>query len=208
VEQSREAHSWTHTTDGDKAEKSVDLIFQADGLIDGMVLGGSDHSTLFVSVVTYSNDESESSWTKTVYKLSDIDAQDPSVSTTDDAAKAFYSITSKECQHNSHEKQFTGSKLAINEHGIIYIVTCPSSLALLSSDDGHVVGRLTLDPSHFEAHSSAISSVSFGDDGYLYLTTRSRLMRIKSRVKGRSIPTNMVVPPSSISTRRDKRDKQ
>eukprot|EP00956_Cyclotella_meneghiniana_P024057 scaffold47962_cov36-Cyclotella_meneghiniana.AAC.4 len=212
VEQSRDAHNWTHTTaNGQMESDSIDTIFQIDGWIDGMALSGSDHSTLFVSVVT----ESESGWTKRIYKLTlgsdDYDDNDQSKQASASRDKAahnelFYSIASNECEYsNKSHRLFIGSKLAIDEHGTLYSVACPSSLVLLSHHDGHVIGKLILDADDY--HSLAISSVNFGEDGYIYLTTSEKLMRIQARVKGRSIPTNMVVPSSKIG-RRDKRDKQ
>lgn len=232
VEQSRDAHAWTGTTaDGSLTNDSVDVVFETEGWIDGMALGGVDHSTLFVSVVTHSGDESGSGWTKTLYKLSlhaddeeddDDDGTQQASNAKDEAAVAshekLFSISSRECldfqvdREDNSSSDFAGSKLAIDNRGTVYMVACPSSLLLLSSNDGHVIGKLTLDPLQPQAtpstQSSAISSVNFGEDGYIYLTRFESLMRIKSRIKGHSIPTNMVVPPSSKSTRRDKRDKQ
>lgn len=207
VEQSREAHGWTHTTaDGEDGRYvDVDILFQINGTIDGMALGGFEHSTLFVSVVV----KNESGWTKTIYKMSLADEDGDDVQANDETAvnrEVFHSVASNECP-DSHRTSlsYIGSNVAIDEKGTLYIAACPSTLTLLSSDDGHVIGRMILDESK---QSSSISSVSFGEDGYTYLTTDSRLLRIKSRVKGRSIPTNIIVPPSLKSIRRDKRDKQ
>ena len=214
VEQSREAHGWTHTTvDGQLEDDSIDIIFQIDGWIDGMALGGSDHSTVFVSVVA----ESESSWVKTVYKLSlaadentDDDDAEPALNAST-SPTVIYRIESKECRGSNDENHnHIGSKVAIDERGTIYLVTCPSDLTLLSSKDGHVIGSLSLslDQSHTKMHPSPITSVDFGEDGYIYLTTRESLMRVRSRVKEHSIPTNLVVPRLSKTVRRDKRDKR
>lgn len=212
VERSREAHGWTHTTADGQADSyaNVDTLFQTGGLIDGMALG-SKHSALFVSVVV----KNESGWTKTIYKMplvdEDEDDDDVQHGNTETAVdrEIFHSITSKDCQDSHIEIEtplsFSGSNIAIDEKGTIYVAACPSILLLLSSADGREIGRMRLDDS---AQSSSISSVSFGEDGYTYLTTSESLMRIKSRVKGRSIPTNMVLPPSRKSIRRDKRDKQ
>lgn len=211
VEQSREAHNWTHTTaNGHMHGDSIDNIFQTDGWIDGMALSGSDHSTLFVSVVT----ESESGWNKYIYKFplgSDDDDNDQASQASDSQEEAanhesIYSITSSECTNlDKSHGLFTGSKLTIDEHGTLYAVACPSSLVLLSHRDGHVMGKLALDANNSQP--LAISSVNFGEDGFIYLTTPEKLMRIKARVKGRSVPTSMVVPSSKIG-RRDKRDKE
>lgn len=236
VEKSREAHGWTNTThsnsdnDGRFADGSVDILFQTNGWIDGVALGGSDYSTLYVSVVTFSDDDNDFGWTKAVYRLflvtddDDDDAQDHASTVeanTSSSHEVFYSVTSKECSDFSHGSKSShfliGSKLAIDERGTIYMISCPSSVVLLSSINGRVVGKLTLDQfnsdqAHSKSSTREFTSVSFGEDGYFYVTTAHELMRIKCRIKGSSIPTNLVVPPppkdKQSERRRDKRDKR
>ncbi|KAL3802343.1 hypothetical protein HJC23_007168 [Cyclotella cryptica] len=235
VDQSREAHGWTNTSrqNGENDDRftdgSVDILFQTNGWIDGVALGGSDYSTLYVSVVTLSDDESDLSWTKTLYKLSlsaddeDDDAEDHASNLEDGNSaryEVFYSMTSKECPYFDNDAKashfFAGSKLAIDERGTIYIITCPSSIVLLSNG-GRVIGtlasdQLNADEAMAELSKREFTSINFGEDGYFYVTTAHELMRIKCRIRGSSIPTNLVLPPPSkdkqSKPRRDKRDKR
>ena len=116
-----------------------------------------------------------------------------------------YEATSFEC---GNDNAFTyvdytsaGSKLAVDEKGIIYMVTCPSSVTLLSlsQDEAQMVGILALDNAtqvKQRGFTSKLTSVGFGEDGYLYITTAHELMRVKTRASGglSSLPTNMVLP--------------
>ena len=211
VEQSRDAHSWMGTTpDNNDDDKSIDILFKAfSGIIEGMALG-LDYSTLYVLVTT---EDSPSSWMKTVYKLSlgtdeDDDEDDDSDETSSGFKKGgvsvLYQMSSTDCKevndNTSASSSTSGSKLAVDEKGTIYMITCPTSLTLLR-ENGSVVGTLALD-NHLQQKNPKkqqttmpFTSVGFGEDGYLYITSANELMRVKSRIGGLSLPTNMVVPP-------------
>ena len=151
-------------------------------------------------------------WSKTVYQVSlgadDEDAEgendDTDKKTTDEAATTFYQMTSDECPSGSkHSLSEIGSKLTVDEKGTVYMIGCPSSVTIISSsggttgEAGHVVGTLTLDNKlPQQKHDATFTSINFGEDGYLYITSANELMRIKSRVQGMvsKLPTNMVVP--------------
>ena len=233
VEQSRDAHGWKSTTgeEDDVGDDNIDILFQTTGVIEGMALG-LDYSTLFILVTSQTN--GHSGGTKTVYKLS-ISAEDDddeendqdNVEGDENHATILYQMTSAGCKDNAgdarHDDMYSssGSKLAVDEKGTLYLIACPSSLTLLSQEDGSVVGTLSLD--HLQkTQTTTGTSVSFGEDGYLYITSPNELMRVKSRVGGMSLPTDMVVPPplkqieigkeseedqGSSKPRRDKRDK-
>jgi hypothetical protein len=75
-------------------------------------------------------------------------------------------------------------------------------LLSLSQDDAQIVGILALDNAtqvKQNGITSKLTSVGFGEDGYLYLTTANELMRVKTRISGglSSLPTNMVLPSPS-----------
>ena len=207
VEQSRDAHGWKSTTgeEDDVGDDNIDILFQTTGVIDGMALG-FDYSTVFILVTSQTNDQP--GWTKTVYKLSisaedddDEDNDGDNVEEDENYVTILYRMTSTDCKDNHagdarHDDLYSssGSKLAIDEKGTLYLIACPSSLTLLSQEDGSVVGTLSLD--HLQkTQTTTYTSVSFGEDGYLYITTPNELMRVKSRVGGMSLPTDMVVPP-------------
>lgn len=233
VEQSRDAHGWKSTTgeEDDVGDDNIDILFQTTGVIEGMALG-LDYSTLFILVTSQTN--GHSGGTKTVYKLSisaedddDEDNDEDNVEGDENYATILYQMTSADCKDNAgdtrHDDMYSssGSKLAVDEKGTLYLIACPSSLTLLSQEDGSVVGTLSLD--HLQkTQTTTYTSVSFGEDGYLYITSPNELMRVKSRVGGMSLPTDMVVPPplkqieigkeseedqGSSKPRRDKRDK-
>jgi len=210
VEQSRDAHSWMSTTqDNSDDDKSIDILFQTySGVIEGMALG-LDYSTLYVLVTT---EDSPSSWMKTVYKLSlgtdEDDDDDESEGTSSGSKKGdvsvLYQMSSTDCKevsdNTSASSSTSGSKLAVDEKGTIYMIACPTTLTLLRQN-GSVVGSLALDHQLLQKNSKVsqttmpFTSVGFGEDGYLYITSANELMRVKSRIGGLSLPTNMVVPP-------------
>ncbi|KAL7536395.1 hypothetical protein ACHAXR_007133 [Thalassiosira sp. AJA248-18] len=228
AEQSRDAHGWMGTTSEDQnGDEDIDILFQTSGSIGGLALG-SDLSTLYILVTEQTT---HPGWTKTVYKMrlsadEDEDSEDDSddkAEGNDNGLTAFYKMTSADCKGNAIDGDpysSIGSQLAVDEKGIVYMIGCPSSVTLLSQDDAHMVGTLTLDNLQKSQENlsnvapSSFTSVSFGEDGYLYITSPNQLMRVKSRVGAMTLPTNMVVPPplkpkedGPSKPRRDKRDK-
>jgi hypothetical protein len=217
VDQSRDAHGWTGTAgDSDLDENKLEIVFQTSGWVDGMTLGGSDFSTLYISVVIPAGSDVTSfgDWTKTIYKLTlnadDDDDEEDCTDSEDDImpgeTTTLYSVSSNECQNQdiifSDPVSFLGSKLTLDEKGTLYTVACPASVILLSKDDGRVVGNMSLNQLAQSTNTptpntsfNEVTSINFGEDGYLYMSTPNTLMRIKSRVKGASMPTNLVVPP-------------
>jgi len=206
AEQSRDAHGWTAANDGeDHGIENIDVLFQTRGFIEGMALG-ADLSTLFVLVTT---ETSHFGKTKRVYKVrlsADEDDQDSDdggsdkADDDDDEFTVFHEVNASHCESNGRDSS-SGSKLAVDEKGTVYLIACPSSVTLLDKEDGNVVGTLTLDnlqtQGKYPSLSSPFTSISFGEDGYLYITSPTELMRIKSRVEGMSLPTNLVVPSPS-----------
>lgn len=217
VDQSRDAHGWTGTAgDSDIDENKLEIVFQTSGWVDGMTLGGSDFSTLYISVVVPAGSDVTSfgDWTKTIHKLTlnaDDDDDEEDCTGSEDAimpgeTTILYSVSSNECQNQdiifSDPVSFLGSKLTVDEKGTLYTVACPASVILLSKDDGRVVGNMSLNQLAQSTNTptpntsfNEVTSINFGEDGYLYMSTPNTLMRIKSRVKGASMPTNLVVPP-------------
>ncbi|KAL7545631.1 hypothetical protein ACHAWF_008984 [Thalassiosira exigua] len=200
TEKSRDAHGWRGTTGEDNlGVDNMDVLFQRSGTIEGTSLG-SDFSLLYVVV--------KSNSTKTVYKVrlsvNEEDEDDEDRAKTAEKVSVLYTTKSTDC--NEHDEvpyganDSVGSKLAVDENGLLYLIACPSSVTLVSNEDGHVIGTLT--PDNFQKPdgdqrnvNSFFTSISFGEDGYLYITTPSELMRMKARVGGLHVPTNLVVPP-------------
>ncbi|KAL9179755.1 hypothetical protein ACHAXT_007725 [Thalassiosira profunda] len=188
AEMSREAHGWKQP----QHNATIDVLFQTEGLIEGMALG-SDVSTLYVLV----NKQTASTWTKTLYKLplgSDDDGEEEGGEEAGGAggdATALYEMSAGGCDDSAGAVAAVGSKLAVDEKGTIYVIGCPNAVSLLS-DDGDLIGTLARDGA---SKASSFTSVSFGEDGYLYITSPNELLRVKARVGGASLPTDLVVPP-------------
>lgn len=218
VEQSRDAHGWIRTT-GEKDEDEddeIEILFQCDGWIEGISLG-LDHAILYV-LATGDQTDQIGSTTKTVYKLRigpvDID-DDYKEDSEDDKDKGntvkddefqlavLYETSSSDCTTNDVPgSQFssTGSKLAVDRTGTLYLISCPTSVTLLSPQ-GQMIAVMATDhtrrTSRKYSRATQLSSIGFGEDGFLYITSINELMRIKSRVGGLSIPANIVPSPSS-----------
>lgn len=221
VEQSRDAHAWIRTTgkqdDDEDGDDNIEILFQLDGWIEGISLG-LDHATLYVLAVADRMDQTGLS--KTVYKLrigaidDDDDDEEDSEDDTDNKVKeddasvdVFYETSSSDCNLidniNSivRDEPFpsTGSKLAVDKTGTVYLISCPTSVTLLSRQ-GQMIGALALDHSRGQSPTSSLTthltSIGFGEDGYIYITSVNELMRVKSRVGGLSMPGNIILPSS------------
>lgn len=219
AEQSRVAHGWTKTKieNQDGMQDNIDILFQINGTIDGLALG-SDYSVLYILVATPSG--------KTVYQLSldsdeDDEEDDGSGGTTGEGLKegvsVFYKMASENCGNDRTVEAkganlSVGSKLSVDAKGTLYVITCPSSVTLISIEKGQgvAIGSLSAQGS------SDFTSVGFGEDGFLYITSSHQLLRVKNRIGGMTLPTNLVVPPPSKpikkvggdENRRQKRDKK
>merc|ERR1712238_147164 len=109
----------------------------------------------------------------------------------------FHETTSADCEEKDVENDHSssiGSKLALDEKGTLYLIACPSSVTLLNTTEGHTVGSLAVNNVRYSDNSSStaavvFTSISFGEDGYLYITSLTALMRVKSRVGGMALPT-------------------
>jgi len=208
AEQSRDAHSWESVTMEDQdGQDNIDILFQSKGAIEGLALG-PDYSMLYILVSTSSG--------KKVYLLSldsvDDESDGSGVIFGDELneverASVFYSITSGECHNDNivddgNEYPSVGSKLSLDEKGTLYVITCSSSVTLLSTEQRSVIGTLSSKVADF------FTSVGFGEDGFLYITSPNKLLRVKTRVGGMTLPTNLVVPQPSKATKKADQDKQ
>lgn len=218
AEQSREAHSWERTAREDQAyQDNIDILFQTDAAVEGLALS-SDYSLLYILVANHAS--------KTVYRLSldsDDDEDDGSGDATSDEPKkderktlsVFYSFSFEDCDkdhivYNGNAYSSVGSKLSVDAKGTLYLITCSSTVTLLSKEHGTVVGNLTAQGSE------PFTSICFGEDGYLYITSPHELRRVKTRIGGMALPTNLVVPQpsktppkaSGAGQRRQKRDRK
>lgn len=193
AEQSREAHGWERSTMEDQADQNnIDILFQTDAFIEGLALG-SDYSMLYILVASPVG--------KTVYRLSldsDEDEENGANKGERVGASVFYSMSYADCEedqlaYNEYASLSAGSKLTVDTQGTLHMITCSSTVTLLSQEQGKVIGTLTSQGSEY------FTSIGFGEDGYLYITTPNELRRIKTRVGGVTLPTNLVVPKPAKS---------
>ena len=199
TEESRDAHGWERSSKEDQTEQSnIDILFQSDGAIEGLALS-SDYSLLYVLAASPVG--------KIVYQIS-LDSDDNEVDSGDvnndkpgDVEKSkisvFYSMTFEDCDDSVQSGHTPGSKLSVDEDGILYMISCPSTVTLLSresKEQGITIGKLS------SQGSEPFTSIDFGEDGYLYITSQTELRRLKSRKGGMLIPTNLVVPRLSTRT--------
>ena len=218
AEQSRDAHGWERSAiiEDQADQNNIDILFQSDGAVEGVTLG-SDYSMLYILVASPGG--------KTVYRLpldSDDDEDAGSEDVRSDEAKegdrvrasVFYSMSFDDCDsdqldNNDYDMSSSvGSKLSVDAQGTLYMITCSTTVTILSKEEGKVIGTLTAQGT------DSLTSVDFGEDGYLYMTSPNELRRIKTRIGGMALPTNLVVPQASKSAaadgdkqRRQKRDK-
>lgn len=213
VDQSRDAHGWIRTTsnEDDDDNDEIEILFQCNGWIDGISLG-LDHSTLYVLAAGDRTDQIGSTTKSTVYKLrigpiddieedSEDDKDDAStVKAEEEEAQVavVYETTSSDCQTNDIVRVgpvlHTGSKLAVDKTGTLYLISCPTTVTLLTRQGQ--IGELAVDHSRGNnarhSQTTHLTSIGFGEDGYLYLTSVNELMRVKSRVGGIDLPTNVI----------------
>lgn len=198
AEQSRDAHGWERSAiiEDQADQNNIDILFQSDGAVEGVALG-SDYSMLYILVASPGG--------KTVYRL-DLDSDDDEDAGSEDVpsdeakeservrASVFFSMSSDDCDsgqldNNDYDMSSSvGSKLSVDAQGTLYMITCSTTLTLLSQEEGKVIGTLTAQGS------DSLTSVDFGEDGYLYMTSPNELRRIKTRIGGMVLPTNLVVP--------------
>lgn len=231
AEKSRQAHEWLGTSEGSDEEREgqIDVLFETSGLIEGVALADSDFSACYVLVTSLDGNGGWSkSIYRISLSVDDDDDDDDDVDTDlgDENEQAgslkqkspqirtlFYNISSAECQNQniilqkSIEHSLFGSKLAIDENENVYAITCPTSVSILSKKNGQVLGTFGSDQTQ-PVSSTKIAkeifpytSIGFGEDGYIYVTSANEVMRIKSRVGALPLPTNMVVPPPLKSKR-------
>mmetsp|Transcript_10245 Transcript_10245/g.20463 ORF Transcript_10245/g.20463 Transcript_10245/m.20463 type:complete len:680 (+) Transcript_10245:233-2272(+) len=224
AEKSRQAHEWLGTSEGSDEERKgqIDVLFETSGWIEGVALADSDFSVCYVLVT---NLDGSDEWSKSIYKISltaddddehDVDDDEDDKNeqggslkqTSSQIPTLFYNMSSGECSdqniihQNNIEHSLFGSKLVVDEKENVYAITCPTTVSIVSKKNGQVFGRFGSDQTQPVAPTieivnepSSYTSIGFGEDGYMYITSANEVMRIKSRVKGLPMPTNMVVPP-------------
>jgi hypothetical protein len=81
-------------------------------------------------------------------------------------------------------------KIAVDRKGRIFWAVS-KMLLVVDPDKGVILGKLSLP--------AEPTSVTLGEDGFLYISTSNALLRIRVREGPVKVPTNMVVRPASKS---------
>jgi hypothetical protein len=101
--------------------------------------------------------------------------------------KVFSDMTNLYSGLNSESAGDIGIALTLDAAGNVY-ATYPSGIAIIDP-----LGELLV-TIPFPNQQSPPNSLSFGHDGYLYMTLKDKLMRLRVKSKPITFPTNMVVP--------------
>jgi hypothetical protein len=97
----------------------------------------------------------------------------------------FYDMSQTESNHQNGNVPYA-TAIALDQFGNIFIGHT-GGLTILDSD-GDMIATVHLD------QDIRPTGLVFGNDGYLYMTTKSLLLRYKIKVKGYKYPTNLIVP--------------
>ena len=187
----REAHSWKdfdllnhwdlHDENVDSSEKMPVLAYSGMNTITGMIVG-KDLTSLFISGSILTTKGVQNVIVKV--PLVDEDNASGSASKIEEYHIFFHmnKVTLK--KQGGHAPDATA--MALDQYGNIF-VGHTGGITILDSD-GDMLATVNLD------EDVRPTALLFGNDGYLYMTTKSLLLRYKIKVKGYKYPTNLIVP--------------
>ena len=195
---SRQAHGWTEKdreehmslSVKDSLSPNVELLFQSMDVerISGFAIC-PDFTSFYIGVRTV-----EENGIRKFLILKIIEEEDDD----DDGANHNHGVLDKEWKvffdmtalYNGLRSGSTGDlgiALALDDAGNIY-ATYPSGIAIINP-----LGKLLV-TIPFPTQQSPPNSLTFGHDGYLYMTLKDKLMRLRVKSKPITFPTNMIVP--------------
>jgi hypothetical protein len=187
----REAHSWNdfdllnhwalHDKNVDSSEKLPVLAYSGMNTITSMIIG-KDLTSLFISGSILTTKGVQNVIVKV--PLVDEDNLSGSALKIEEYHIFFHmnKVTLKE--QGGHAPDATA--MALDQYGNIFVAHT-GGITILDSD-GDMLATVNLDD---DVRPTALL---FGNDGYLYMTTKSLLLRYKIKVKGYKYPTNLIVP--------------
>jgi hypothetical protein len=202
--QSREAHSWTVEDMISKhKDVKVELSYIGAEHISDMIVG-KDVSLVYVAA-SIRNDAQECRIV--IYKIHDDDDEEEENEKSNTGTQTivkdlrqlevFYDLTNfyppKMNQCNMY-----GSALAIDHQGNLY-ATYPGGLVLLNQDGDLMASIQVVDLDDKDSESSIMTfieptALTIGNDGYLYMSTKTMVQRMKVKTKVLEPPTNLIVP--------------
>jgi hypothetical protein len=209
--QNREAHSWTVEDMISKhKEVKVELAYIGAEHISDMIVG-KDVSFLYVAA-SIRNEAQECRFV--IYKVQDEENDDDDDDNGDDEegengeslvkdlaqqAKVFYDLT---CLFPPKISQCSmyGSALAIDHEGHVY-ATYPGGGLVVLNQNGELMASIQVMDIEMEKNTKQSimtfiepTALTIGNDGYLYMSTKTTVQRMKIKTKAMQQPTNLIVP--------------
>ncbi len=189
---SREAHLWEmkdltqyHQEENKKSfdSFSVEVAYAGMSHISDVAVG-KDMTSIFIAgrlddkyIIYKTFDDSDGGSTNSIRNLRDF--------------SAFYDMTDffASCQEfNVGSMEESGIALTLDASGNIF-ATFPGGIAIIDTE-GDLLATVSLD----ETLKILPTSIVIGNDGYLYLSSRTALFRWKIKSKLLDYPTNLIVP--------------
>jgi hypothetical protein len=185
---SRDAHKWTlkemieqHT------EVAIDVPYSNLGDVSDVLIG-KEMTSIYISA----RKPNDNGCTHAIHKIEedlDLDSTE-----TKDISKLpiFFEMTKFYEMSNSCSEGKTF--LTIDDKGNLF-ATFPGGLVIIDKDGDHLA-TMKIQYSDQSSLSTKIqaTSLTIANDGYMYLTTESKLLRLKLKSKMLNHPTNMIVP--------------
>lgn len=207
--QSREAHSWTVEDMISKhKEVKVELAYIGAEHISDMIVG-KDVSFLYVAA-SIRNEAQECRFV--IYKVQDEENDDDDDDNDDEEGengesivkdltqgKVFYDLTHLFPSKISQCSMY-GSALAIDHEGHVY-ATYPGGGLVVLNQHGELMASIQVMDIQTEKNTKQSimtfiepTALRIGNDGYLYMSTKTMVQRMKIKTKAMQQPTNLIVP--------------
>jgi len=187
-QQSRDAHTWTMkemTEHHPDAQESVELSYNGMEYISDMIVG-KDVTSLFVAG---SISRPEGGCRKVIVKM--IDDTDATRTQNLDEMPVFFDMSEF---YRSGQCTDEGIAMAINSDGHIF-ASYPGGVAIIDSE-GDLLSTVSVLMNNEDGEIVDVrpNGLIIGNDGYLYMTTKKVLLRLKVKSSVLDYPTNLIVP--------------
>ena len=185
---SRDAHKWTLKEMIEQhMEVAIDVPYSNLGDVSDLLIG-KEMTSIYIS----SRKPNDNGCTHAIHKIEeDLDLESTE---TKDISKLpiFFEMTKFYEMSNSCSEGKTF--LTIDDKGNLF-ATFPGGLVIIDKDGDHLA-TIKIQYSDQPSLSTKIqaTSLTIANDGYMYLTTESKLLRLKLKSKMLNHPTNMIVP--------------
>eukprot|EP00978_Attheya_sp_CCMP212_P015213 scaffold39179_cov50-Attheya_sp.AAC.3 len=100
----------------------------------------------------------------------------------------------KKGSHGNGSRMLAAGPVTVDEKGHVYVAVGGSLIVLNPSGSSVVLGVIPLGLNNDEGDSILITDVVLGEDGFLYVSTLHQLLRLRTKAKPMSVPTNLIPP--------------